>query len=607
MDEQNTETPADAPRAPADDASGAETTTVTTVEDTAADTTDAEPKPAKQRRWLLPVSLVPAVLLVVLVIAWAIDTSSGGVARNVSLAGTDVSGESEAELASSVEDLAAAWTDVPVELVVTPGRADDGTETTEPDVYRTTAGEIGLMIDQDRTVEEALDVGDDAFLLFRPFEWAGSFLSKRDAPVVFQVSSDQVASATLALEGADRVPAAEPTVELVDGVFKVVPGTAGTGLDPADVAAALPAAAEARGQSDEPVRIELERVSLPPLGDDAAAEEAAAGAEALVAEPVEVTTSEGTRTISSDLLRSWVTLSTAPDGTVAVDLDAEAAGEGLRELFDDIAGGPVDARFTIEGGRPVIIPEQAGKICCGEGAAAKVMQSLRDGTRAVTLDLVDAAPTFTAAEAGSLGIIEEVGQPTVFGPTTEHKCCESRVQNIHRIADLIRGVVIRPGETFSVNEHVGRRTRAKGFTEGGAIIDGRVSTGIGGGISQFATTFFNAALFAGLDFGEYQSHSLYISRYPRGREATLSYPHPDLQVKNTTPYGVLVWPTYTDTSVTVHLYSTHNVDVTVGEPSASSAGRCTKYTVPRTRTYLDGRVTHDSVFARYRPAEGVNC
>jgi vancomycin resistance protein YoaR len=181
------------------------------------------------------------------------------------------------------------------------------------------------------------------------------------------------------------------------------------------------------------------------------------------------------------------------------------------------------------------------------------------------------------------------------------------VQNIHRIADLIRGVVILPGETFSVNDHVGRRTRAGGFTDGGAIIDGRVGTGIGGGISQFATTFFNASLYAGLDFGEYQSHSLYISRYPRGREATLSFPHPDLQIKNTTPYGVLVWPTYTDTSITVHLYSTKHAQVAIGEPTASPAGACTRYTTPRTRTYPDGRVDQDTVFARYRPAEGVNC
>ena len=52
---------------------------------------------------------------------------------------------------------------------------------------------------------------------------------------------------------------------------------------------------------------------------------------------------------------------------------------------------------------------------------------------------------------------------------------------------------------------------------------------VGGGISQFATTLFNAAFFAGLDIPEYQSHSIYITRYPYGREATLSYPAPDLE------------------------------------------------------------------------------
>jgi vancomycin resistance protein YoaR len=290
-----------------------------------------------------------------------------------------------------------------------------------------------------------------------------------------------------------------------------------------------------------------------------------------------------------------------------VALDPAKVGQGLRALFANVAGGPVDAHFSIEGGKPVVLPERAGKVCCGDGAAATILASLQAGGRTVALPLVDGAPTFTAAEAQKLGIVEEVGQPTQFGPTTMHACCESRVQNIHRIADLIRGQVILPGQTFSVNGFVGPRTRAKGFTDGGAIIDGEHGTAIGGGISQFGTTFFNASLFAGLDFGEYQSHSLYISRYPRGHEATLSYPHPDLKVKNTTPYGVLIWPTYTGTSLTVHLYSTHYVDVAIGTPTPSSAGACTKYTTPRTRTYVDGRVAHDSVFARYRPAEGVDC
>ena len=56
-------------------------------------------------------------------------------------------------------------------------------------------------------------------------------------------------------------------------------------------------------------------------------------------------------------------------------------------------------------------------------------------------------------------------------------------------------------------------------------------------MSQFATTLFNAAFFAGLDIREYQAHSEYFSRYPRGREATMGFPNPDLVIENTTPYG----------------------------------------------------------------------
>ena len=594
MEEQTTETSADAPRSPSGEADAPSAA----VDGTSGD----EQKRRPRRRWVLPTAIVPVVLLVVLVIGWAVDTSSGGVARNVRVAGRDVGHLSEAELATKVDALAEDYAKVPVEIVARPGTTGGDTKT-----YRTTAGELGLMVDADATVEKALEVGDDAFFLLRPFTWARSFVSHRQAPVVFQVSDDQVATAVVALEGEDRTPAAEPTVELVDGEFKVVPGVPGAGLDPARVAAALPGAADARGDGDGPVRVVVDRGAIAPIGGDAAAEAAAAGVESLVSEPVEIQTSGGNRTVPASQLRTWVTLSTSPDGQVAVDLDPTRVGEGLRSLFKDIAGGPVDAHFTVEGGKPVILPEQPGKVCCGDGSAATIMGALRAGSRTVGLELVDAEPTFTAAEAAKLGIVEEVGQPTLFGPTTKHACCESRVKNIHRIADLVRGQVIMPGKTFSVNRLVGPRTRAKGFTEGGAIIDGRVGTGIGGGISQFATTLFNASLYAGLDFGEYQSHSLYISRYPRGHEATLSYPHPDLEVKNTTPYAVLIWPTYTDTTITVHLYSTHFVDVAIGEPTPSAAGACTKYTTPRTRTYLDGRVTHDSVFARYRPAEGVNC
>jgi len=222
--------------------------------------------------------------------------------------------------------------------------------------------------------------------------------------------------------------------------------------------------------------------------------------------------------------------------------------------------------------------------------------------RIVTLEAEVVTSDEGVAELESLGIIEEV---STF--TTEHACCQNRVKNIQRFADLARGAIIRPGEDFSLNGHVGQRTIEKGFFEDGVIENGHFTKSVGGGISQFATTFFNAAFYAGIEYNTYQSHSVYISRYPRGREATISWRNPDLSVHNNTDYGILVWTSYTDTSITVTFYSTKHVDVVDLPIQVSSQGACSRVTTPRVRTYEDGTKVEDSVFAVYRPAEGKDC
>ncbi len=131
---------------------------------------------------------------------------------------------------------------------------------------------------------------------------------------------------------------------------------------------------------------------------------------------------------------------------------------------------------------------------------------------------------------------------------------------------------------------------------------------VGGGISQFATTLFNAAFFAGLDLKTYQAHTLYISRYPYGREATMGWPGPDLVLGNSSPYGMLIWPSYTGTAISVDLYSTKWVEATQSGQTKTPSGQCTKVKTDRTRRYLkDGHTVVDSVYANYRPKEGVNC
>jgi vancomycin resistance protein YoaR len=130
--------------------------------------------------------------------------------------------------------------------------------------------------------------------------------------------------------------------------------------------------------------------------------------------------------------------------------------------------------------------------------------------------------------------------------------------------------VLKPGETFSLNETVGERTAENGFVKGFIIENGIFKEDFGGGVSQSATTTFNAAFFAGLEDVEHKPHSFYIDRYPIGREATVAWGLVDLKFKNDTPYGILIEagiePSTPSTSgsMTVRMWSTKYWDITAG-------------------------------------------
>lgn len=559
----------------------------------------------RRRRWVLPALLLPVVTVIVIVIAWAVDSTSGGVPRNVVLAGAHVGELSETELTNRVANLAEDFSATPVEIVTREG------------TYETTAEEIGLAVDQDRTATNALEVDAQTPSVLQPFAWLRSFVTERRASLDLQVSREVLAETIVELQGDDRIPPTEPTVELVDGAFSVVPGEDGMGIAPDELAEALPAVA--RDWPDGGViRVEVDRGPIPPFGTEEAAREAAGRAEALVGQPMEIRTSAGSRTVEPPELRSWVRLTSQHDGSVVVELDPARTSEGLRRIFADIDGAPVDARFTLSSaGVPIILPDEPGLVCCADGSAAQVLDALRGGQTAVELELTEGPASFTVSDAESWEITQAVGgnrawrngEATTAGPgfTTYHSAGQPRVVNIHRIADMVRGVVVPPGGTFSVNDHVGRRTTEKGFVAAGAIANGQHVDEIGGGISQFATTMFNAAYFAGLDILESQAHSEYFDRYPLGREATMGFPAPDLVLQNSTPFGLMIWTSYTDTSLTVTMYSSPFATAEQTGIRQSMSGACRVVTTTRTRTYPDGRTVDDTFTATYRPGPGRRC
>ena len=149
--------------------------------------------------------------------------------------------------------------------------------------------------------------------------------------------------------------------------------------------------------------------------------------------------------------------------------------------------------------------------------------------------------------------------------TTYHPCCADRVTNIQLFADKVDGVIVRPGENFSLNRHVGERTVEKGFLQAGTLINGELVHTVGGGVSQFATTFYNAVFWGGYQDIAHKPHSRYFSRYPEGIEATLDWPGLDVIFRNTSSRNVLIRTEYTSTSLTVTFFGDNDGRVVIGE------------------------------------------
>lgn len=543
-------------------------------------------------------------MVVVLVFfgAWAFDTSAAadGTLRNVELGGRAIGALSDDEVAAAVGEVASDFGGRKVEIV------------TADRTLESTAGEMGLGVDQVATIDAVLDEGRSSNALVRPFLWAGSFVSPLEVDVAYTSRADQLALVLAGLEGDTARQPVEPQVVAAAEGVTVEPGQSGLALDPAVVEEELLAAAR---RGDDPLRIEVEPEETKPKVSDEVAQEVAARATTITSVPFVVTVAGKQATFEPAELRGWIGAQPTADGFDIV-FDGEAMTAALTEKIGSLGDAePKDASFSVDGaGQVVITPAVVGLACCGDDAASRMADALRAGEATLELEAVTQEPELTTEEAEALGIREPVGTTTewkgqqqVKSFTTYYDPGQARVTNIRRIADLVRGAVVLPGETFSINDIVGPRTAEKGFVVAGAIANGVHVDEVGGGVSQFATTAFNAAFFAGLPFVEYQAHSEHFDRYPYGREATMGFPAPDLKWTNDTPYGILVWTSSTDTSVTVTLYSTqYAYGEQVGQ-SEEPAGNCTRVTTTRKITYADGRTATDTVGARYRLGGATSC
>ena len=274
-----------------------------------------------------------------------------------------------------------------------------------------------------------------------------------------------------------------------------------------------------------------------------------------------------------------------PSRDAAIFVSARA---GLLDAKGDVSWRPRPAETTVRAAR-------RGRLLRRRHAMAAIDAAIRTGRHTAPLATAVVAPQITTSSARRV-------RRLIGTFTTRYQPGQPRVINIRRIAASVDGTVVAAGGQFSLNRTAGRRTRAKGYVEAPFIADDKIVPSVGGGVSQFSTTLYNAAYFAGLRLDTHQPHSLYIDRYPPGREATLNYPDIDLRWTNDTSAPVLVRAVADEDSVTVRLYGDNGARTVRAEagPRRPVPGGDFAITVTRVVRHADGRVVRAPYTTQYR-------
>ena len=485
-------------------------------------------------------------LLVAVVVLGALAGAGAFLARGgddhvppgVTIGGVDVGGLTLAAARTRLEAHEERVAAQPIELA----HAEGGLETS--------GAELGAEAEIDAALADAADTRGAFSRLWARLGLADSI----DIPLSFSVSTERLDAVLDRVER--RVEQRARSARVVIEGENVVVRPARTGLE-------LDLEAAAASLATLPARVQLELREVAPRISDEAALEAKETADTLLAAPPTVVPRKERLALDAPLLRE--ALRFRPSGsTIDVRLVGGPLEEPLARAFERFTREPRDATFEIVGQRVRVAPSERGRGVSAKKTAAAILAAVGLGEAPARFE--PSIPALTTQEAKAMKIRRLVSEFT-----TPYSCCQPRVTNIQRAAEILTGTIVPAGGRFSLNEALGERTPERGFVEAPMISAGRLVDAVGGGVSQVATTFYNAAFFAGLELIAHTPHEFYISRYPMGREATVSWGGPELIFRNDWPAAILVEVIAGDTSITVRFYSSklgRRVETETGEPYA---------------------------------------
>ena len=492
-------------------------------------------------RWRRKAVLVPAGVLAVLAVAYGADLAlaQGSIPRSTVVAGVDIGGLSPAAAATTLErELAPA---IAADRTVV---ADDVEASLSPTA-------AGLELDVDGTVDAANHQP------LNPWTRLVTLVDDREVtPVIARDETALSAQLESVAERVDRAPV-DATIAFEGTTPGVVDAADGRALDREGAADTLVESLAAAADPGTPIELPVE-ITPVRVDREEAERVLAETVEPAVSAPVAVVSGDGATTAEVPVAAIAASLTFTPqdDGELAVAIDPAALQTALGEELAAFGTPAKDATFQVSGGAVSVVPSVDGTGVDPVQLAERLMPVLTaPAPRSVTAELGPVPADFTTEEAQALGIKEEISS------FTTRFTSPASGTNIRVVAEEVDGALVMPGETFSLNTFTGPRGTAQGYVEAAVIQNGELSKAVGGGISQFATTMFNAVFFAGLEDVYHKPHSFYISRYPAGREATVYEGVIDLQWRNDTDTGVYIDTSWVPGAITVTFYGTKHYEI----------------------------------------------
>lgn len=218
------------------------------------------------------------------------------------------------------------------------------------------------------------------------------------------------------------------------------------------------------------------------------------------------------------------------------------------ELHDKICGEVLDAQYDPE-------TQKATESRVGIEFDVKTAQKLWDAAEAgqtIKIPIEVTMPKYTQEQLDEMLFADKLGAMTTGYSTST----ENRATNVELSAKKINGVILQPGETFSYNTVVGKRTAEAGFKAAGAYAGGQVVQEIGGGICQTSSTLYCAALYANLEIVARDEHGFAVSYVPWGLDATVSWGGPEFKFKNNRELPVKIVTHCEDRKLTIEIWGT---------------------------------------------------